>query len=298
MLSILIPIYNFDVRPLVTDLLNQAEAVGQAFEILLFDDGSRPEVRSLNQSLAALPHVRYQDMPHNLGRAAIRNFLADSARYEFLLFLDCDSRPPDDQFLARYLAALPYAGILYGGRSYAPTPPAAADYYLHWYYGQQREVSTAVERGRRPYHGFMTNNFVAPRPLFQQLRFDESLRQYGHEDTVFGLELARLGIPILHLDNPLEHIGLEPAGEFLRKQRLAVENLAVLLESYPDLDTRLLHTWRRLEKWKLSPLLVPILRPLAPVLRRALLGKSPALKALDLLKLYWLGEAIRRNGRR
>ncbi|MBK9012976.1 MAG: hypothetical protein IPM82_02230 [Saprospiraceae bacterium] len=63
----------------------------------------------------------------------------------------------------------------------------------------------------------MTNNFLIPRQLFLEIQFDETLRQYGHEDTLFGMELARRQVPIVHIDNPLEHIGLEPVDVFLRK---------------------------------------------------------------------------------
>lgn len=41
MLSILIPTYNYDVVPLVLELLEQCLECGIAFKNLVFDDGSK-----------------------------------------------------------------------------------------------------------------------------------------------------------------------------------------------------------------------------------------------------------------
>lgn len=110
MLSILIPIFNFDVRPLVSDLHGQCEAAGIGYEILCFDDGSTPEFKQKNKEIWKRPNVIYREMPKNLGRSAIRNALGKAARFEYLLFMDCDSRVVSPDFIQKYLDALKLGG--------------------------------------------------------------------------------------------------------------------------------------------------------------------------------------------
>ena len=87
-------------------------------------------------------------------------------------------------------------------------------WYFHWKYGSLREQSSVEQRNLKPYHSFMTNNFLIPKSIFLAIRFEEALTQYGHEDTLFGMELQRRGVPIVHLANPLRHGGLEAEGKF------------------------------------------------------------------------------------
>ncbi|RMF03473.1 MAG: hypothetical protein D6772_02100, partial [Bacteroidetes bacterium] len=163
---------------------------------------------------------------------------------------------------------------------------------LHWYYGSQREVRPAQDRQKEPYHGFMTNNFVAPKSVLTAIPFDESITTYGHEDTLFGLALKEQGIEVLHLSNPVRHLGLEPAPQWLAKQEVAVANLARISTQVPELDTRLLQLWRRLKA--LGRLDLPlgfVLEPLTSHLVQHLTqSREPKLWMLDLLKLYWLSK--------
>lgn len=297
MLSVLIPIYRFDLRPLVRELHRQAQLLDIDWEIILFDDASGEPWRSRHQELGRLSGVVYREMPTNLGRAAIRNALARYARFEHLLFLDCDSAPEQPDYLWRYVRLLPYPGVVYGGRSYAPDPPADADYRTHWRYGREREVRKAAERSRRPYQGFMTNNFCIAKAVMLRLPFDERIRQYGHEDTLFGLQLQKAGIPVLHIDNPLRHVGLERTDHWLGKQERAIENLYRLQREYPELHTRALGLWRRLRGTGLLPLLFPLLQWLAPPAERRLRRPGASFRWLDLLKLYWLEGRAREASR-
>ncbi|MCB0585737.1 MAG: glycosyltransferase [Phaeodactylibacter sp.] len=285
MLSILIPIYNFDVRRLAGELHRQAAAFPAAVEILCFDDGSEAHWKTLNRELAGLPMAVYKELPQNLGRSRIRNVLADAARGSHLLFMDCDSEVPDDAYLRRYLEALDEESLLYGGRVYRAEPPADPQLYLHWLYGSRREQMSPARRREQPYHHFMTNNFLIPAVVFQSIRFDERLLQYGHEDTLFGMELRKRKVPVKHLDNPLVHIGLEPAEAFLDKTRKGVCNLAFLYRSGTETETRIGAFYQQLQRLGLGHLVKIGLRPLRPLLRRNLLSRRPSLFFLDLYKL-------------
>jgi glycosyltransferase involved in cell wall biosynthesis len=288
-LSILIPVFNCDVTRLVWQLVEQATQWPGPVSIDLLDDGSEREFRLLNAQVADWPLVRYQKLPRNVGRAAIRNQLARSAQHEWLLLLDNDSLLPDAGFIARYAAALGQAAVFVGGTAYRPTPPADAALYLRWLYGQQREARPAAVRQATPYSQLTINNALIRADIFRQFPLDERLTGYGHEDTKFGVELAAAQVPVLHLDNPVLHEGLEPAPVFLQKSEQAVHNLAqVYRQDGLGTDSRLLQTALRLHRLRLAGLAEAALTAVAPRLRRQLLGIKPPLRALDLLKLHWL----------
>lgn len=285
MLSILLPIFNFDIRPLVSDLHGQCEVAGVGYEILCFDDGSTPEFKLINKEIWKLPNVIYREMPQNLGRSAIRNALGKAARFECLLFMDCDSKVVSPDFIKKYLEHASPTHLVYGGRCYADQPPTDPALRFHWHYGRQREQSTAAERSRSPYHSFMTNNFLIPKVIFLNILFDETLRQYGHEDTLFGMELAKRQVPILHIDNPLEHIGLEPVEVFLRKTEMGIENLVRLSKEGSLIETKLLSTYFLIKKLKLA---VPGKRIFMVFKRRIikqLKSDRPSLLFFDFYKL-------------
>lgn len=292
MLSICIPVYNYDIRPLVEALHQQALLLDVPAEILLMDDASDACWHAVNRRMATLPLVRYEELQQNAGRSRIRNMLCQRARYGWLLFMDCDSLPPDQLFLQRYVQAAQQEAVICGGRSYHPTPPPHQT-HLHWWYGRHREVHTARQRNHNPYHSFMTNNFMVPRTLLCRIPFNERINGYGHEDTLFGYELKRHGIAVRHIDNPLLHTGLQSHAEFLQKTRQGISNLWKIhtFMGRPD-DfagmVRLLRAYYRLERLGLTRAFCRMTRPLMGIMLKNLAGKKPSLYYLDLYKLRLL----------
>ena len=292
MLSILIPVYNFDVTRLVHDLHEEALNLSEKTEIVLIDDGSEERVKVKNRLLEKLPLVSYEESDNNLGRSGIRNYLARKAKYDYLLFLDNDQVLPsymlssssETNFLKNYLEHLNALKILVGGRCYGGKPSEKA-FILHWKVGKSREEISASVRTRKPHDSFLSCNFVVPKSLFKEIKFDESLTQYGHEDTLFGLELERREIEILHLENPVEHLGLEPAEVFLSKSEKAIENLVYLHRKTGFSKTKLIHLHRRIKVLGLGPLVGVILKIIRPLILRNLKSASPKLLFFDLFKL-------------
>lgn len=246
MISILIPVYNTSVVDLVRSLAAQCGGLNLAFEIICLDDHSQAVWRAENRVLAALEAVSYLELEENIGRARIRNRLTDLARYEFLLFMDGDSRMIRPDYIRTYLNVLKPEVVIYGGRVYREDPPAENKYLLHWHYGRQRESLPARKRREQVYQSFMTNNFLIPASLARRVRFDETLRGYGYEDTLYALELKKIGVQIMHIDNPLLHAGLEERPVFLRKVGEALDNLGRILPQHPEINTRLLELVRQL----------------------------------------------------
>lgn len=290
MLSILIPIYNFDIVPLVRILHEQCLESKVPFEILCFDDGSKLKHKEMNWELQQINHVKYVELPKNVGRSAIRNLLGKAAKYDYLLFMDCDSQVNEMDYIKTYLQNIKPNALLFGGRTYDRIQPLEHAFHFHWWYGIRREQSTARQRTSAPWHSFMTNNFLIPRAIFLQILFDENLTQYGHEDTLFGLELKQRNIPIIHLDNPLEHTGLEPVDKFLEKTQKAIANLYYLHQKYPFIETRLLKFYKKCERFGFKKPILYFYLKLQPFLYRYLRGKRPNLLYFDF---YKLGELCR-----
>ncbi|MEZ4993306.1 MAG: glycosyltransferase [Saprospiraceae bacterium] len=253
MISILIPIYNDVILELVKAIHTQCMDEAIDFEIICLDDGSSSDIRLQNAVLADLPLVQYLELTENIGRSRIRNRLADLAKFPYLLFMDGDSRVVRSNYIRRYLDILHPDRVIYGGRVYSNQSPLESTFRLHWRYGLQREALTVSARNAHPYRTFMTNNFVVPLAIFRQVRFDETIRRYGYEDTLYALALQQKGINIVHTDNPLLHLGLETRTVFLRKIGEALDNLREILPLHPEIDTRLLMLVRRLERSHLLP---------------------------------------------
>ncbi|MFZ1751240.1 MAG: glycosyltransferase, partial [Saprospiraceae bacterium] len=228
MLSIVIPIFNQDVRKLVYTLTKQCQKLNINYQILCFDDGSTSKFRVINQELASHININYTELQENLGRSKIRNWLGQSAYFEYILFLDGDSTVRSKDFIKNYLKHLPTEGVIYGGRKYQDKKPRSKKKILHWKYGVSRESLSSKKRKKDPYLNFQSNNFIIPQSIFDQHHFDEKINGYGYEDLLYASELEQKNIPIIHIDNPIIHDGLEINTIFLEKNENAIKNLAIL----------------------------------------------------------------------
>ena len=88
MISICIPIYNFDCTPLIQALEEQILQCGSAIKIIAIDDGSDKAFEEINKKIL-LKH-NYIVLPKNIGRAKIRNLFLKHTDDKYLLYLDCD----------------------------------------------------------------------------------------------------------------------------------------------------------------------------------------------------------------
>lgn len=254
MLSILIPTYNYDCTRLVTDLQHQAEHLGINYEIIVADDASPISAyKEKNRKINTIPHCLFIELEQNIGRARIRNRLADEAQYEWLLFMDADAEVINENFIADYLAHTE-TEVICGGLQHANTLPSP-EVSLRYAYEKRADKKRAAHyRNRTPYAHFTPFNFMIRRNLFQSIRFDERITEYGHEDTLFGIELANRKATICHIDNPLHHIGLESNNLFLEKTRAALRNLSTMEDSMQGYST-LLCVYKKLHQVGLDKLL-------------------------------------------
>jgi glycosyltransferase involved in cell wall biosynthesis len=291
MLSILIPTYNYKVTKLVSDLHQQATDLGIDFEIIVMEDGSVKFVDE-NAVILHLKNCRHVLLQDNIGRSAIRNKLADEAKYEHLLFLDCDAVIKNDDFLYKYQAFSKEPCVVLGGRIYDEknTDP---QYSLLRKYGAEKERNDLKNlKYRHKYPTFTTPNFLISKSLFNKVRFDESIVGYGHEDTIFGVRLQELNINFNFIDNPVVHVGLEPNNVFLKKTEESVLRLYELYQSekYASLtkNSKLLHIFSQLKKFHLVSLFAFKYFIIKPLIISHLNSKHPSLMIYDMYKLLLL----------
>ena len=97
MLAICIPIYNQDVTLLIAELEKQIKGVNHPIEIVLIDDASQANYKSLNEPLSN--RHTYIELKENIGRSRIRNLFLKYTSATYLLFLDCDALIHQPDFL-------------------------------------------------------------------------------------------------------------------------------------------------------------------------------------------------------
>lgn len=230
MLSILIPTYNYDVFGLTSEVQRQCLLAAIAFEIVVLDDASHGFATE-NDRINTLDHCSYSILSENIGRSKIRNLLASKAKYDWLLFLDADTFPTSEKFISNYLAEIPDGEkAIDGGILYKPEKPEK-NKMLRWTYGKDREALDFEARNQNPYWAFLSLNFLIPKRLFEQVRFDETLPNLRHEDTVFSFAMQQFGIPVKHINNPVFHLGLDDFETMLRKEHEALFAFKNLLSS-------------------------------------------------------------------
>ncbi|MDA3817604.1 MAG: glycosyltransferase family 2 protein [Prolixibacteraceae bacterium] len=292
MLSICIPTYNYDVTELVMELNKQATTNMLDCEILIADDSSNNiKLKEKNVEAAKKYKTKFIALDKNVGRAAIRNLLALKAGGEFVLFLDCDTIPVGNDFILKYYHAMEN-DVVVGGIAYRDVLHNA-EVGLRWTYGHGRESKSADERSKMPYASFMTGNFMIKRSVFQLIKFDENITQYGHEDTLFGIELKQHDIKINHINNPVYHEGLESNEVFILKTKKGIENLVKLSNSSEyktDLQNhiKLLHTFIKLRKAGMVGIVALVFRNNEQWFIKNLNKKEPNLKIFNFFKLGYM----------
>ena len=294
MLSILIPTYNYVCVKLVTDLQQQAERLECPYEILVADDASEDAFKRENRKMNGFPKCKYIELQENVGRSRIRNILGRLARYDYLIFMDCDASVVSNEFLSRYMAVRNAAEVVYGGLVHPEQLPSPKVSLAFFYEKHAEPHFTAEKRALHPYKVFRTFNFMILRETFLKHPFDETITHYGHEDTLFGLVLKKEGIKILHIDNPLMNCGLDTNRNVLRKTEESLRTLYVhrdKLERSSGVH-RLYGTLQRLHLVLFVSLLYRLCRPM---IRRNLYSRHPNLYFFAFYKVGYYCSLFDKN---
>lgn len=328
-LSILIPLYNQVGVALAMALSKQVEqcakeekkknegkgnandTISLGFEIIFADDGSGDATaRQRNAIIAQLPYCQYIERPKNVGRSAIRNFLAHTAHYSHLIFLDGDVAIKRGNFVQTYLAHRNDADVIIGTLHFSrmqvacdtaediightkrakeetkkTTEPVLYDDNIKYRYEQQFLAKHPVKkRMQQPYASFRTTNFMVRRDLLLAYPFDETFHEYGYEDTLFGKQLKEHGATLIHLDNAATIADYEDNATFVAKTEESLRTLAAHAHQLQGYST-LLHTANKLKCLHLLPLIAFVFELFKGLLHKNLCSNSPSVFLFNVYKL-------------
>ena len=286
-LSILIPVYNYNCVALVKALQQQAENCNIDYEILVADDGSdNAAIVCQNREINAIPHSHYHEMGKNHGRSWIRNWLVGQSQGEFLLFIDSDAEVCNAHFIGNYLRHVEKGAVICGGILH-PEENFSPSRRLRYRYEKAMEPCfTAERRNQHPYANLRTFNFMMPREVALTHPFDESITLYGYEDTLLGSQFEKEGIKVVHIDNPLINADIEENLRFLEKTEESMLSLYQLKDKMRH-HSRLLASYEKIKRFKLDVLLRILFPLLRPLLKWHLTGNHPSVIALQFYKLAY-----------
>jgi len=288
-LSICIPIYNFDVNELVNDIQNQIVSNNLDAEIILIDDASNTEFINKNKNLVKTV-CQFVFLDKNVGRSKIRNLFLNYSQSQYLLFLDCDGKIINQNFLKNYIDFInsKKPDVVFGGRKVSDIKPSS-EYGLRWKFAVERENLPVKQRLKSPYLDFQTNNFIVKKSVLEKNPFNETITQYGYEDLIFAKDLSKNKVFIDHIDNPIFNNDVETNEVFLAKADQSAKSLSQLIKTDRNVERiskiKLAQAYSRLKKTGLIFLYRLIYKLAKPYIQKKLLGGNAPLKALDFYKL-------------
>ena len=219
-LSVVIPTMNKVelLRQTLEAVLEQDPGPGRSFEVVVVDDGSTDGTAAFLASRPEEGRLRPVTPGKNVGRARARNFGAQQARGQWILFLDDDIIAPPGLLKAHLdlLEAHPGAGTI----GYAVTDPDLID-APHFHYLDTRGVAR-LDPGPAPGRFFVTQNAAVPRAAFQKIGgFDEGFSGYGFEDMEVAFRLEdQAGVHFFALTAPVpRHVHHHTSAQYFDKKR-------------------------------------------------------------------------------
>ena len=236
--SVLIPFLRDDPLPLLDALDTEASALSGAVELVLMDDGTGDV--ALTQALEAriatmaMP-VQLITLGANEGRSRGRNRLAAAARAGHLLFLDSDMRPDTPRFLGVWadLVRDRDPAVAFGGFSLLQAPTDAR-FAVHRAMAAKSECLPCEVRALTPEKYVYTSNLLVRRDVFDTEAFDAAFTGWGWEDVEWAMRVSRR-YPVIHVDNPATHMGLDTVQALAGKYEQSAPNFARVIAKHPDI---------------------------------------------------------------
>lgn len=289
MLSVLIPVYNYNVYPLVSEIKQQADNLGIEYEILIQDDLSQNFIAE-NAATNLLSNCSFSINAQNLGRGKNINLLCSKSIFEYVLILEADSLPNSKNYLKNYIELLSKpATIIFGGILY-PNEIPPKDKMLRWKYGLQRETKSLKHRLKNNYDFVFTWNLLLKKEILLKHPFPEFVTEYGYEDLIFIKNLQKNSLSISHIENSLIHYNAENSADFIAKTETALNNLNTLLltEKLAYRDIKLSSVYLILKKTYLIGLVRFLYKKNKQKILTNLTSVNPNLYLFDFYKLGYL----------
>lgn len=294
-LSILIPEYRDLCVEQVKALASQCSAIADfSWEIIIVDDGT-PLDDALN--IIQLNHVidsidnrcRFITRRHNYGRSSTRNFLANEARFDTLLYID-SGLMPNPQFVEKYVENIGKCPVVCGNIAVDKGSISLTNLRCKNELKAEKKF-TAQKHAQNPYKNFHTGNFMIDRRLMLDNPMREDIKTYGYEDTLFGKQLAEKNNPVLHIDNPVFFIRFEGNECFLEKTKESIYTLYNYREELEDYSP-LLHFVNKLKAYHLLWVSHIIYMWFSKAMEKNLKGNNPSLFIFSLYRVCLLSKLI------
>lgn len=287
MLSILIPTYNYAVFSLVENLQMQLSGIKIEFEIIVLDDQSTFFVAE-NSKIINFKNCFFKQNVSNFGRTKTRQILAETAQFDWLLFLDADVIPEHNNFIQQYLACCNDNQLVFGGYKYEKNPPDSSK-ILRYHYGKKREEQNEIIRNKKPYEFAFSGNMLIKKNLFLTLNQNYLQNIYGM-DVFFSHQLWENKVPILHIDNVIIHLGIEKNEVFFNKVLESIAFRKKILSEKTGIEktNKLLAKYKLIKKWHLLNLVKIGFLMTEPLLKKLIFSKNPSLLSFDLYRLGYI----------
>ena len=287
MISILIPCFDYNAYPLVSILEKQALILKIDFEIICIDDGSFSSKNDLNQKINLLTNSKFIELKKNIGRINNRLLLAEKSQYEWLIFIDVDTLPNEDNFLKNYIDQLNKGTLIIGGCTYKK--PENENFSLRYKFGKFREEISSDIRNKNPYKYISSCNFMCKRDVLIDILASINTISYGN-DYIFGSLIKKKEIDIKHIDNPVLIDNIDENQIFIKKTHHALDNL---ISSYNNKIIKnhsisILKAYIILDSLLMKNIFVKITDLFKNLLNRNLHCKDPNLFLFDLYRLNYL----------
>ncbi|WP_348798988.1 glycosyltransferase family 2 protein [Flavobacterium adhaerens] len=286
MLSILIPVYNYNVYTLVVALKQQADELEITYEIIVQDDNSSQFI-SENSKINSLENCSFFSNTQNLGRGRTINLLGQKSKYDYVLIMESDAFPENNFYLKNYILLLSQTpSIVFGGVNYPENIPPK-EKILRWKYGKIRETKSLNHRVNNQYDFVFTWNLLIQKQILLAFPFPEFITEYGYEDTIFLKKLRSNSVAVTHIENPLIHQNNDDSIVFIQKSEKAVRTLYQLLYSkkIDSKDVRLTSVYSLLQKLHLVDIVKVIFSKNKQKILDNLTSEKPNLYLLDFYKL-------------
>jgi glycosyltransferase involved in cell wall biosynthesis len=287
MISVLIPVYNYKIQPLVQEVHTQLSALNISFEIICINDASKKYVEE-NKEIHYLKDTYFYSLTENVGRSKIRNLLVQKSTFDWLLFLDADVIPENSNFIKNYVNCINEGTFdVYCGGIIYEEKKLTNDKTLRWVYGRNREQVCSKTRLAHPYQNFLGANFLINKAVFDTVKFNEAIIKYGYEDVLFVEDLKSNCISVTHINNPVFHLGLESNLVFLKKTKEALGNLQLLSSKniIESEDIKILRTYKIVKRFRISFLFSNMYKLFHKLFEFNLNSKHPSLVIFDIYKL-------------
>jgi hypothetical protein len=286
MLSIIIPNYNTDITNIVEKIHNQCLICEFNFEILVLEDGSSTYLNT-NKKLNLLTNVDVFIRLVNKGRMPTRYELVEKSKYNNLLLVDSDIII-NDNFIENYKPYLENFQVVFGGNCYRNFNHSENNHKLRYLHGLKNESHEADFRNKKPYLYIFSSNLLIKKEIFLSLELGLESK-YG-TDILVSYKLFKNSIEVLHINNPIIHLGIDEDVDYFNKKIEASKNAYLWYKINPEIRkvSKLLNLYHYLKKFKLRYILGFIFKKNEKKLYKNIFNKTNKLFWINIYKLGYI----------